>query len=249
MRESPLLEVSDLNAWYGECHILHGVSFEVEAGRGGDASRAQRRRQDDDDEIDHGPGAAASGPHPLRRPRADRHAVRSDRAAGDRLLPRGARHLREPRCRRRTFCCRPWSGRADCRSSASSSCSPISGSGSRAKERNSRAASSRCWRSRRILRTGAKLLLLDEPTEGLAPMIVQQIGRTVREIKALRLHRAAGRAEFPLRRDSRRPPLSDGAWARRRHDSERPARCQRGQAACLSRRLNAAKSSQGRKRS
>jgi len=37
----------------------------------------------------------------------------------------------------------------------------------------------------RILRTGAKLLLLDEPTEGLAPVIVQQIGRTIREIKDL----------------------------------------------------------------
>jgi branched-chain amino acid transport system ATP-binding protein len=35
----------------------------------------------------------------------------------------------------------------------------------------------------RILRTGAKFLLLDEPTEGLAPVIVQQIGRTIREIK------------------------------------------------------------------
>jgi branched-chain amino acid transport system ATP-binding protein len=35
----------------------------------------------------------------------------------------------------------------------------------------------------RILRTGAKLLLLDEPTEGLAPVIVQQIGRTIREIR------------------------------------------------------------------
>jgi branched-chain amino acid transport system ATP-binding protein len=36
----------------------------------------------------------------------------------------------------------------------------------------------------RILRTGAKFLLLDEPTEGLAPVIVQQIGRTIRRLKA-----------------------------------------------------------------
>jgi branched-chain amino acid transport system ATP-binding protein len=35
----------------------------------------------------------------------------------------------------------------------------------------------------RILRTGARLLLLDEPTEGLAPVIVQQIGATIRQLK------------------------------------------------------------------
>ncbi len=35
----------------------------------------------------------------------------------------------------------------------------------------------------RILRTGAKMLLLDEPTEGLAPVIMQQIGRTIRSLQ------------------------------------------------------------------
>jgi branched-chain amino acid transport system ATP-binding protein len=35
----------------------------------------------------------------------------------------------------------------------------------------------------RILRTGAKLLLLDEPSEGLAPTLVQQIGRVIRQLK------------------------------------------------------------------
>ena len=35
----------------------------------------------------------------------------------------------------------------------------------------------------RILRTGARLLLLDEPTEGLAPVIIQQIGNTIRLLK------------------------------------------------------------------
>ena len=35
----------------------------------------------------------------------------------------------------------------------------------------------------RILRTGARFLMLDEPTEGLAPVIIQQIGQTIRRLK------------------------------------------------------------------
>ena len=40
----------------------------------------------------------------------------------------------------------------------------------------------------RILRTGARFLMLDEPTEGLAPVIVEQIGRTHRQVEEDWLH-------------------------------------------------------------
>ena len=36
----------------------------------------------------------------------------------------------------------------------------------------------------RVLRMGARVMLLDEPTEGLAPVLVQQIGDLLREVKA-----------------------------------------------------------------
>jgi len=36
----------------------------------------------------------------------------------------------------------------------------------------------------RVLRMGARVLLLDEPTEGLAPVLVQQVGRILSEVKA-----------------------------------------------------------------
>jgi branched-chain amino acid transport system ATP-binding protein len=39
----------------------------------------------------------------------------------------------------------------------------------------------------RIMRTGAKLMLLDEPAEGLAPVLIQQIGRTVLALKEIGL--------------------------------------------------------------
>ena len=36
----------------------------------------------------------------------------------------------------------------------------------------------------RVLRSGSRLILLDEPTEGLAPVIIEQIGQSIREMKS-----------------------------------------------------------------
>jgi hypothetical protein len=71
----------------------------------------------------------------------------------------------------------------------------------------------------RILRTGRALLLLDEPTEGLAPSSCSRSG-TIRQLKR-RVHHPARRAELPLRRHGGRPPLRDGARARGGHDRQR----------------------------
>jgi branched-chain amino acid transport system ATP-binding protein len=82
----------------------------------------------------------------------------------------------------------------------------------------------------RILRTGAKMLLLDEPTEGLAPVIVQQIGRTIREIKARGFTVLLVEQNFRF-----------AATVAVRHyvmDSKRATRDQHGQVARLSGRLS-----------
>ena len=55
----------------------------------------------------------------------------------------------------------------------------------------------------RILRTGAELLLLDEPTEGLAPVIVQQIGDIIRALKARGFTVLLVEQNFHLRQRSR----------------------------------------------
>ena len=68
----------------------------------------------------------------------------------------------------------------------------------------------------RILRTGARLLLLDEISEGLAPVIVQRLGEIIRALKARGLHDRAGGAELPLRGAAGGSLLRHGARPDRR---------------------------------
>ena len=52
-----MLEVKDLQVYYGVIQALKGISFEVESGRCGSADRCQRSRKDDDASHDHGSAA------------------------------------------------------------------------------------------------------------------------------------------------------------------------------------------------
>ena len=64
----------------------------------------------------------------------------------------------------------------------------------------------------RILRTGARLLLLDEITEGLAPVIVKTLGEAIRTPEGEGLYHRPGGAELPLRRAAGGPALCHRAW-------------------------------------
>ena len=69
----------------------------------------------------------------------------------------------------------------------------------------------------RILRTGANLLLLDEPTEGLAPVIVQRIGEIIRQLKGRGFTILLVEQNFRFAATRGRPPLRHGGRPRRRH--------------------------------
>ena len=68
----------------------------------------------------------------------------------------------------------------------------------------------------RALMARRKLMLLDEPSMGLAPIMVDQIFAIIAGLQAARHHRAAGRAECLRRARHRRPRLCDRNRAHRR---------------------------------
>ena len=66
----------------------------------------------------------------------------------------------------------------------------------------------------RVLRMGARLLLCDEPTEGLSPLLVQQVGEILREAKEHGVTVLLVEQNLHFATDRRRPALPAGRGAR-----------------------------------
>jgi branched-chain amino acid transport system ATP-binding protein len=178
-----LLAVKDLQAWYGESHILHGVTFDVAAGEvvtllgrngvgktttlkavmGIIESRTGSVRFEDKELIGRSSDTIARAGIafcPEERGIFSTLDVKENLLLPLQVRPGGL-------SLDRIFEMFP-----NLRERLSSQGTKLSGG-----EQQMLAIG-------RILRTGARLLLLDEPTEGLAPVIIQQIGRTIASLKA-----------------------------------------------------------------
>jgi branched-chain amino acid transport system ATP-binding protein len=180
---APLVAVRNLEAWYGESHVLHGVTFDVGAGevvtllgRNGAGKTTtmksimgimgKRRGSITIEGVETIAMPARQiarlgvGFCPEERGIFSSLSVEENLNLPPRVKPGGLTHAQ-------IFELFP-----NLRERLSSQGTKLSGG-----EQQMLAIA-------RILRTGARLLLLDEPTEGLAPVIVQQIGRTIARLKA-----------------------------------------------------------------
>src|SRR5512144_915793 len=179
---APMLAVRELNAWYGESHVLHGVSFDVTAGevvtllgRNGAGKTTTLR--------------SIMGIVPRREGSIVFEGVETARMLSNRIARLGLAYCPEERGIFASLnvaenlmlppVVREGGLTADeiyalfpnLRERLTSQGTKLSGG-----EQQMLAIG-------RILRTGARLLLLDEPTEGLAPVIIQQIGKTIGMLK------------------------------------------------------------------
>jgi branched-chain amino acid transport system ATP-binding protein len=177
-----VLQVRDLEAWYGESHILHGVNFEV---RAGEVVTLLGRN---------GAGKTTTLKSLMGIIGKRRGSVAFDgreiiRASSDRIARLGVAFCPEERGIFATLDVRENLMLPPQVRSGGLSLEQIFELFPNIKERLSSQGTKLSGGEQqmlaiaRILRTGARFLMLDEPTEGLAPVIIQQIGKTIAKLK------------------------------------------------------------------
>jgi len=182
MGSDTLLEVKGLNAWYGESHILHGVEFEVRQGEvvtllGRNGAGKTTTLKSVMGMVGRHAGSIVYEGREITGLPSNRIArlgiafCPEERGIFSSLTVR-ENLLLPPRVREGGFSEQQvYEIFPNLKERFASQGTKLSGG-----EQQMLAIG-------RILRTGARLLLLDEPTEGLAPVIVQQIGRTIGRLK------------------------------------------------------------------
>ena len=178
-----LLSVSNLQAWYGESHILHGVDFEIQRGelitllgRNG-AGRTTTLK-------------AILGLTGKRTGSVKVDGVEATQLSTHRIARLGLGYCPEERGIFSSLSCEENLLLPPKIGEGGMSLDEIYAMFPNLKERRNSQGTrlsggeQQMLAMARILRMGAKILLLDEITEGLAPVIVQTLGRVIRDLKA-----------------------------------------------------------------
>jgi branched-chain amino acid transport system ATP-binding protein len=183
MAESALLEVRDLHAWYGESHILHGVDFEVRPGEV--VTLLGRNGAGKTTTLKSVMGMVPRRQGSIRFKGSQLALLPSNRIArlGIAICPEERGIFASLNVEENLLL-------PPVVDDGGLGLDAIFGLFPNLKERlwsqgtKLSGGEQQMLAIARILRTGARFLLLDEPTEGLAPVIVQQIGATIRRLKA-----------------------------------------------------------------
>ena len=183
MGDGALLEVRDLHAWYGESHVLHGVDFEVR--RGEVVTLLGRNGAGKTTTLKSIMGMMPRRAGSIRYEGSELIALPSNRIArlGIAICPE-ERGIFASLNVEENLLLPPVVRAGGLGVDSIFGLFPNLQERLRSQGTKLSGGEQQMLAIGRILRTGARLLLLDEPTEGLAPVIVQQIGATIRRLKA-----------------------------------------------------------------